>query len=191
MYTCNTAVQVCGVLQCAKIHYCTCTHVTHFWNTVGFTVPMGNPTLQGPNAKEWQAMLDYEIDQLEKLGTQMIEDLPQGELIIPCSKVLEKKHGPTGKIETYWVQIVASGHKQVKGINYSETFSATVKMPSVHVVLPNAAEQDWEIDRCKECLPSSPAQRDNLYEATMWSLEARARGQSLPSPKMALWTQMG
>jgi hypothetical protein len=36
--------------------------------------------LRGPNAKEWQAALDYEIGQLEKLGTWVVEDLPPGKL---------------------------------------------------------------------------------------------------------------
>jgi hypothetical protein len=53
--------------------------------------------------------------------------------------------GPTGKVETYRIRVVAGGHKQVEGINYMETFLAAVKMPSVRVVLVNAAEQDWEI----------------------------------------------
>src|ERR1700749_382576 len=101
--------------------------------------------LQGPNAKEWQASLDYKISQLKKLGTWVLEDPPKGEPIIPCTEVLKEKHGPTGEVKTYGVQIVAGGHKQVEGINYTETFSAAVKMPSVHVVLANAAEQDWEI----------------------------------------------
>ena len=33
----------------------------------------------------------------------------------------------------------------MEGINYTETFSAAVKMPSVRVILANAAQQDWEI----------------------------------------------
>ena len=32
--------------------------------------------LQGPNAKEWQEALQYEINQQEKLGTWVVEDLP-------------------------------------------------------------------------------------------------------------------
>ena len=39
-----------------------------------------------------------------------------------------------------------SGHRQIEGVNYTETFSAAVKMPTVCVVLTNAAEQHWEID---------------------------------------------
>ena len=36
------------------------------------------------------------------------------------------------------VRIVAGGHRQVKGINYTKTFLAAAKMPMVHVVLANA-----------------------------------------------------
>ena len=31
-------------------------------------------------------------------------------------------------------------------MNYSETFSAAAKMPTVRVILANAAHLDWEID---------------------------------------------
>ena len=42
--------------------------------------------------------------------------------------------------------IVAGGHRQVQGVNYSETFSSMAKMPTVQVILANAATQDWEIE---------------------------------------------
>ena len=57
--------------------------------------------LRGPNAKEWQAALDYEISQLEKLGTWVLEDPSKGVPIIPCTEVLKEKHGPTGEIKSY------------------------------------------------------------------------------------------
>ena len=44
------------------------------------------------------------------------------------------------------MHIVAGGHRQVEGVNYSETFSSTAKMPTIQVVLANAATQDWEIE---------------------------------------------
>ena len=44
--------------------------------------------LHGPNAKEWQAAFNYEISQLEKLGTWIIKDLPAGHTAIPCNEVL-------------------------------------------------------------------------------------------------------
>jgi len=44
------------------------------------------------------------------------------------------------------VRIIAGGHRQVEGVNYTETFSAAAKMPTVQVILANAAHQDWEIE---------------------------------------------
>ena len=60
--------------------------------------------------------------------------------------MLKEKHALDGKITSYWVCIVAGGHRQVKEVNYSEMFSSAAKMPTVQVVLANAATQDWEIE---------------------------------------------
>ena len=81
----------------------------------------------------------------EKLGTWIVEDLPKGHKAIPCSEVLKIKHGPDGKIQSYRVQIVAGGHRQVQGVNYTETFSSATKMPTVCAVLANVVELDWEV----------------------------------------------
>jgi Reverse transcriptase (RNA-dependent DNA polymerase) len=102
--------------------------------------------LRGPKAKEWQTALEYEINQLEKLGTWVVEELPKGHTAIPCSEVLKIKRGPDGEIKSYRVRIVAGGHRQIEGINYTETFSSAAKMPTVRAVLANAAEQNWEIE---------------------------------------------
>ena len=98
--------------------------------------------LRGPNAKEWQEALEYKIGQLEKLKTWVVEDLPQGHTAIPCSEVIKVKRGPNGEIKSYRVRIVAGGHRQVKGINYTETFLAAEKMHTVCAVCANAAHQD-------------------------------------------------
>ena len=114
--------------------------------TLGTEPKSLDDVLSGPHTKEWQTTLDYKISQLEKLGTWVIEDLPKGHNVIPCSAVLKEKCGPDGKITSYQVPIVAGGHRQVQGVNYSKTFSSTAKMPTVWVILANAATQDWEIE---------------------------------------------
>ena len=101
--------------------------------------------LRGPNAKQWQVALDYEIRQLEKLGTWVIEDLPKGQTTILCSEVLKEKRRPDRNIETYKVRIVVGGHCQIEGINYTKTFAAAAKLPSVQVVMGNVAIHNWEI----------------------------------------------
>ena len=56
------------------------------------------------------------------------------------------KRGSTGEIQSYRISIVARGHRQVEGINYTEMFSTAAKMPMVHVVLANAIHHDWEME---------------------------------------------
>ena len=68
-----------------------------------------------------------------------MEDLSAGQSAIPCREVMRVKRGLDGKVQSYGVWIVASGHRQVEGV----TFSAAAKMPTVRVVLANAAHQDW------------------------------------------------
>ena len=99
--------------------------------SIGLDPKTLDEALCGPDAKHWQEALEYEIGQLEKLETWDVVDLPQGHTAIPCSEVIKVKHGPNGKTLSYWVRIIAGGHRQVKGINYTETFSATAKMPTV------------------------------------------------------------
>jgi hypothetical protein len=62
------------------------------------------------------------------------------------NEVVKVKRGPNGQVQSYRVRIVAGGHRQVEGVNYSDTFSAAAKMPAVRAVLANAAHQDWEIE---------------------------------------------
>jgi len=93
-----------------------------------------------------QTALEYEISQLEKVGTWVVEDLPKGQSAIQCSEVLKIKQGPNGEVQSYQVQNVAGGHRQVEGVNYTETFSAAAKMPTVQAVLANTVEKDWEIE---------------------------------------------
>ena len=61
--------------------------------------------LQSPNAKEWQAAYDYEISQLEKLGTWEVVKLPPGAKAIPHSVVFKEKYGPNGCTETWQAHV--------------------------------------------------------------------------------------
>ena len=116
---------------------------------MGYThldLKMLDKALCGPNAKEWEEALKYKINQFEKLGTWIMQDLPPGQSAIPCSKVVWVKHSPDSEVQSYRVRIIARGHRQVEGVNYTKTFSAATKMPTVRIILTNTAHQDWEIE---------------------------------------------
>ena len=79
------------------------------------------------------------------MGVWEVVDLPEGEKVIPYQIVFKEKLDGEGKIEMYWVRIVARGHKQIAGKLYDETFTAAAKVPFIRVILGNTAFQDWEI----------------------------------------------
>ena len=137
--------------------------------------------LQGPNAKEWREALEYEINQLQKLGTWVVEDLPPGQTAIPCSEVVKVKRGPDGEVQSYRVCIVAGGHRQVEGVNYTETFSAAAKMLTVRAVLANAAHQDWEIEHVdvKSAYLNAPLKETIYMRAPRGVLKPEQQGKVL------------
>ena len=116
-----------------------------------FIASMGNePTsldeaLSGPHAIEWQAAWDKEISRLEGARTWELVYPPEGVSIIPCNEVFKEKTDPDGTITERRYRIVAGGHKQKKGIDYNETFSSAAKMPTVRVMLADAAQRHLEI----------------------------------------------
>ena len=115
------------------------------------------------------------------MGTWIVEDLPPGHTAIPCSEVLRIKRGPNGEIQSYRVRIVAGGHRQVEGVNYTETFSAAAKMPTVRVVLANAAQQHWEIENLdvKSAYLNAPLEETIYMKAPRGVLKPGQQGKVL------------
>jgi hypothetical protein len=116
---------------------------------LALAVAQPEPTLQqalnGPDGPEWQEALDYELSQLEKLGTWEIVDAPRGVNIIPCHFVLATKRGPNGEKLKLRARLVANSQRQQYGVDFFETFVPTANMSTIHTVLTMAAQRDWEI----------------------------------------------
>ena len=121
-----------------------------------------NEALGTPEGHEWAKAHEYEIGRLEKMGVWEIVDLPKGSKAIPHSEVFKDKRGPDGNIEVRRARIVAGGHKQIQEIDYTDTFSAAAKMPSVRLILANAAANDWEIHHVdvKSAYLNAPMDKD-------------------------------
>ena len=142
---------------------------------------MLDEALHGPNAKEWEEALKYEINQLEKLGMWVVEDLPLSQSAIPCSKVVWIKCSPDGEVQSYRVRIVARGHRQVEGVNYTKIFSAAMKMPTICVFLTNAAHQDGEIEHIniKSAYLNAPLKEATYMKAPRGVLKPGQEGKVL------------
>jgi hypothetical protein len=79
------------------------------------------------------------------MGVFAPEDLPKGGTVIPYGLLFKEKCSADGNIDSYWVQLVAGGHRQTEGINYDETFLSAARLPTVRTMFGHAASEDWEI----------------------------------------------
>src|SRR5262245_17274173 len=103
--------------------------------------------IAGPHANEWKEAWKAEIEQLINIGTWELVPRPKDKPVIPCREVLHEKHGPDGKVIRRKVRVAAGGHRQVEGINYTDTFASAAKIATIRIVLALAAKWDWEIDQ--------------------------------------------
>jgi hypothetical protein len=155
------------------------------------------PTLQqalnGLDGVEWQEALDYEISQLEKLGTWEIVDPPRGMNIIPCHYVLATKQGPDREKLKLRACLVANRCRQKLGVDYFDTFAPTASMSTIRMVLEMAAQQDWEIHQVdiKSAYLYASIQEEIYMHAPPGYLKEEMRGKvlrlrrSLPGLKQA------
>src|SRR5882762_5320527 len=138
----RAACAAASVVVCGP---CSSLIALHFALAATQAKPTLKEVLSGPDVQEWQAAIDYEIGQLEKLGAWEIVDPPRGSNIIPCHFVLATKRGPDGEKLKLRARLVANGQRQKEGIDYSETFAPTTNMSTIRTVLAIAAHRDWEI----------------------------------------------
>lgn len=119
------------------------------WQELAFAAaeaePMLSQALNSPDAIEWQEAIDYEISQLEKLGTWEVVTPPAHANITPCHYVLATKRGPDSDKLKLCARLVANGQRQKYGLNYSETFTPTSNMATIRTVLAMATLKDWEV----------------------------------------------
>ena len=100
-------------------------------SSIGSEPKMLDEAFNSPKANEWRATYKYELNQLKLMGAWEVVDLPEGEKVIPYQIVFKEKLDSEGKIQTYRVQIVAGGHKQIARKSYDEMFAAAAKVPLI------------------------------------------------------------
>ena len=87
--------------------------------------------------------MQEEMDMLQKRGTWKLVDRPKDRKVIGCRWVYVIKYGPNGDILRYKARLVAQGYSQIPGLDYSDTFSPTVRLDSLRVILHYAAAHGW------------------------------------------------
>ena len=98
-----------------------------------------------PDAAQWRAAIDSELDSLKRTGTWTLTPPAAGRQAIGSRWVLKIKRKADGTVDKYKARLVAQGYAQKAGIDYDETFAPVAKFTSIRMLLALAAHHDFEI----------------------------------------------
>jgi len=93
--------------------------------------------LEGPERKQWKEAIDAEFKQLDKHEVLKWAEVQHGRGM-KTKMVLQTKYGMDYSIR-YKARFVVCGYSQLKGIEYAETFSPTISIAIVFLVIHLAA----------------------------------------------------
>ena len=96
---------------------------------------------------KWITAMNTEIQALKDNQTWEEVPLPTGKKAIRCKWVYKIKLRSNGEIERYKARLVAKGYTQKPGIDYDETFSPVIKMPTLRCILALATHNNWIVSQ--------------------------------------------
>ena len=113
-----------------------------------YKVTMGIPlnyeqAMNSAQANSWQIAMDNEMNSLKENDVFLLVPRPEGKPVVGGKWVYNLKEGAQGM--KYKARYVAKGYSQVHGVNYDETFSPTVNMSSVRLLMQLAVQYGMSI----------------------------------------------
>ncbi|CAI7853395.1 unnamed protein product [Closterium sp. NIES-54] len=100
--------------------------------------------ITGPYSSQWHAAMDAEMASWKSTGTY-IDEVPQPGANIVYGMWIFRVKWPPGSPPAFKARYVARGFIQRQGVNYFQTFSPTPKMTTLRVLMPVAAQRDYEL----------------------------------------------
>ncbi|CAI7895892.1 unnamed protein product [Closterium sp. NIES-54] len=100
--------------------------------------------ITGPFPSQWQAAMDAEMASWKSTGTYVDEVPPPGANIVDGMWIFRVKQLP-GSSPAFKARYVSRGFSQRQGVDIFQTFSPTLKMTTLRVLLHVAAQRDYEL----------------------------------------------
>ncbi|CAI7901687.1 unnamed protein product, partial [Closterium sp. NIES-53] len=100
--------------------------------------------IEGPYSSQWQAAMDADMASWKSTGTYVDEVPPPGLNIVSGMWIFKVKR-PPGSPPAFKACYVARGFSQRQGVEFFQTFSPTLKMTTLRVLLHVAAQRDYEL----------------------------------------------
>jgi len=100
--------------------------------------------LKSHESAHWQASMKREVQQLENQGAwELVSHLPPGRKLIKGRWVYKKKLNTDNTVKEYKSRWVVKGFMQQEGIDYFETYAATLFPTTFRIVFSLAASNGW------------------------------------------------
>ena len=93
----------------------------------------------------WVIAMDSEIKALKNNNTWEEVTLPKGKKTVKCKWVYKIKLKSDGSLERFKARLVAKGYTQKHGVDFEETFSPVIKMPTLRCVLSLASHNNLPV----------------------------------------------
>ena len=145
-YHCNTSSAA------ITNHWCNLVSFSSFPSSYKTFLATSSETLQEPSnyteassKPEWIEAMNKEIQALVTNNTWDLVDLPSGKKPIGNKWVYKIKLEADGTLDRCKARLVTKGFNQKYGIDYEETFSPVVKMPTIRCILAIASYNKWPV----------------------------------------------
>lgn len=102
-----------------------------------------NEAITSTDEEKWKKSIDDELEAHHRNMTWTIVEKPADSKIIGCKWVFRIKDEQSGL--RYKARLCAKGYSQTEGIDYTETFSPTVRYDSIRLLLSIAIQQNLHI----------------------------------------------
>ncbi|XP_026436556.1 uncharacterized protein LOC113334538 [Papaver somniferum] len=111
------------------------------------TIEPPTPTFYSQAKKNhvWCVSMDEEHTALLEVDAWTKVPPHPSQNLVGCKWVYKVKHKANGIIERHNARLVAKGYHQLKGLDYTDTFSPVVKPTTIRIVLALDVNLNWDI----------------------------------------------
>ena len=102
--------------------------------------------MKSPESEKWVEACAAEVASLVENKVFEVVDRP-AHPVITSKWVFKRKRGLSGEVEKYKARLVARGFMQAEGIDYTETYSPTVRFESIRLMLAAAASEGMHMEQ--------------------------------------------
>jgi Reverse transcriptase (RNA-dependent DNA polymerase) len=96
--------------------------------------------MKSANAGKWRQACEEEYNMLMGYHTWDLVEKPNDANIVGSRWVLRVKRDNIGDINKFKSRVVAQGYSQIAGVDFQETFSPTIRLTSIHLILALACK---------------------------------------------------